>query len=151
MSEHLFCLDQVICGKTACNLLSFKDSQHSAVKAGAVEVLKQMCQLGDPAAERECSDAFFLISGNESYRKQIIQSKVLPVLILLAGSTNRFVTGTLLAAQRNRAETYCDCGISLSATEKLAGAAIESCATWRSTTRPGKPCYKLARSRLWSN
>ena len=67
---------QSICGKTACNLLSFQDSQAAAVDAGAVSVLKQMCTLGDPASERECSDAFFLISGEESYRREIRNSQV---------------------------------------------------------------------------
>ena len=34
---------QVTCGKCACNLLSFPDSQAAAVQAGAVPVLQTIC------------------------------------------------------------------------------------------------------------
>ena len=42
---------QVVCGKTACNLLGHVDSQQPAVRAGAVSVLTSLCTLGDPEAE----------------------------------------------------------------------------------------------------
>ena len=79
---------QVTVGKCACNLLSFADSQAAAVGAGAVAVLKNICTLGDPESEKDCADAFFLISGSEKFRNQIVRSEVLPSLIILSRSTN---------------------------------------------------------------
>lgn len=79
---------QVTCGKCACNLLSFPDSQAAAVQAGAVPVLQTICTLGDPESEKDCADAFFLISGSEKFRNEIVKSRVLPVLIMLSRSPN---------------------------------------------------------------
>ncbi|KAH8091564.1 ubiquitin-protein transferase [Aureococcus anophagefferens] len=79
---------QVVCGKTACNLLGHVDSQQPAVRAGAVSVLTSLCTLGDPEAEVAAADAYFLIAGDEACRLEMVEAKVLPVLITNARSPN---------------------------------------------------------------
>ncbi|KAJ1461141.1 armadillo-type protein [Pelagophyceae sp. CCMP2097] len=77
---------QVVCGKTACNLLSFADSQERAVHAGGVKVLKQLCEHGDPEAELYAAEAFFLIAGDAAFRVELLKHDVLPALITNARS-----------------------------------------------------------------
>jgi len=79
---------QVVCGKTACNLLGHVDSQQPAVRAGAVSVLTSLCTLGDPEAEVAAADAYFLIAGEASCRQEMVEANVLPVLITNARSPN---------------------------------------------------------------
>lgn len=89
-SSRFLSVLQLVVGKIACNLLSFSDSQHKAVEAGAVEVLKCMCTLGDPTMEELSTDAFFLISAGENYRKYVLRSDIIPTLVLLSRSSNRY-------------------------------------------------------------
>lgn len=81
-------MTQIVCGKTACNLLGYRETQGQAVAAGAVKVLSNMCTLDDPTAEEAAAAAFFLISGEEICRTEMLDAKVLPVLIAAAQSSN---------------------------------------------------------------
>ncbi|KAJ8602339.1 hypothetical protein CTAYLR_004213 [Chrysophaeum taylorii] len=79
---------QLLCGKTACNLLGHLDTQRQAVAAGAMRVLSNLCTLKDPEAEEAAATAFFLIAGEEVCRTEMVDCAVLPVLISAARSTN---------------------------------------------------------------
>lgn len=80
---------QLLCGKTACNLLGFSDTQKEAVSAGAVKVLAQMCSLRNHAeAEDTAATAFYLVAGQEDCRLGLVDDEVLPVLLSVVKSEN---------------------------------------------------------------
>lgn len=82
---------QVIVGKITSNLLAFPETQRVAVSAGAVQVLRQMMTLGDPATERLAVQATFLLTREESYRRELVRADMLPLLLLLSQSRHREV------------------------------------------------------------
>jgi hypothetical protein len=80
---------KAIVGRAVCNLLAFEDSRATAVAEGGVEVLKEIALSGETEPELYSAETFFRICHEQPCRLKLIETKTLPVIILLARSPHQ--------------------------------------------------------------